>query len=176
MVISISGLSGSGKSTLTKYLSQNLNWPSIYVGKYFRDLAKIKCLTIYEISSLALQDSNIDNKITKEVLAEINKYKNCIRDALGAGFIAKEHEKICVFLYCPLSIRTKRISERTGKDYSYIKKRISKLDDETISRFKKAYNYNLLDLNNYDIIINTRKIKVNQILPLIKELIGGYHE
>lgn len=170
MMVSISGLSGSGKSTLAKKLSGLLNWPHVSAGKYFRDIARDKC-TIYELSSMALEDSEIDKEITQKVLREIEKFENCIFDAHGAALIAKGHKQFCIFLHCPLLLRAKRISSLTCGNYSQIKESIEKLDKETVQRFKKIYGQNILDLDHYDLIVNTDRLDIDGIVSPINEFI-----
>lgn len=171
MIVSISGLSGSGKSTLAKQLAIRLNWPYVSAGRYFRDIAKNKNVSVYEISTLAIDNFELDREITVKVQEEIKVTKNCILDAHGAALIAKKFQQVCIFLYCPLSIRANRVSCQTKQNYSLIYECIEKLDKETIQRFERVYNQNILNLDHYDLILNTDRLHIEQIVTLVSEFI-----
>lgn len=171
MIISINGLSGTGKSAVARHLSTSFGWQYLSAGDILREFSKNRNSNIYEISTTALNDTSIDKFVTQRIIESLDKYNNCILDAHGAALFCLKQSQFSILLYCSLDTRVKRVSERDGKDFLETKINLLTLDEEVKLRFKNVYSKDLLNINHYNVAINTEKIDLNSTKRYLYELI-----
>jgi cytidylate kinase len=177
MIITISGLPGSGKSTLAKYLAEKLGFEYYGIGRFRRDLAKKKGITLEELNKQALTDDS-SNVEADEMLKELADKDKLVVDAwLGYHFLP---HSIKLFVDADLDVRANRVflAKREEEEYATQEKVKEKLQERirlSQEHYKKLYNLdNIFDHSNFDIVLNTSKLTVTQTaleaLSLIKRL------
>lgn len=178
MIISIAGMPGSGKSTLAKMLAEKLSWPRYCMGELWRERAKTKGLTSVELAKLGETDSSFDKSID-EYQKQLGETQDnfIIEGRTSWHFIPRSFK---IFL---------DIDEKVGANYIYQdlvsgrgqdrnedknldsveavleSNRVRvKSDDE---RYKKYFGINVFDKSNYDLVIDTTKLKMPEVFNLV---------
>ena len=170
MIITISGLHGTGKSTVGKLISQNLNLKYYSTGQAFRDLAREHQMTLREFTHYAETHPDIDLNLDKKII-EIAKKGDILIDSQLSGHILKEIADFKIHLTCPIEIRVKRMAERDGSTFDSKYKETTLREKSELQRFKRLYDIDLNDSKTleaiHDLIINTEKMSINEVVKLI---------
>lgn len=176
MIITISGKPGSGKSTVAKIIAKKLKLKHYSMGDLQRKFAKEKGLTIEELGKLEAKDSKIDKEIDAYQTELSKKEDNFIIDGrLSFHFIPNS---IKIFLECSAKEGARRIygdtktnkrdsSERKTESLEETKKIMLKREKDNQKRFIKYYNVDFLDLKNYDLVVDTTKRDIEQVVEKI---------
>ncbi|MCK4429413.1 MAG: cytidylate kinase family protein [Candidatus Aenigmarchaeota archaeon] len=167
MIITLSGQVGAGKSSVGKELAKKLNYKYLVTGEIFKKMAKEKNMDLNEFLKYA--DANQDI-IDKEV---DNKQKqagaNTILDSRMGFYFANPELKIWV--KAGMDIRIKRIMKRDGPAEKESERHIVEREEEEKERYMRMYSVNIFDMENYDLIIDTGKLNVEQIVNTIHSLV-----
>ncbi len=181
MIIIISGNAGSGKSTISKKLAKKLGFDYISTGEMQRNLAKKLNLSIYELGKLEAKDKSYDLKIDNELVSYVknNNGKNIVIDSWVASHFIKDAVKI--FLTADLETRAKRIlsHSRETERLSTIedaKKEITKREETNQRRWLSYYGFDYMDKKNYDYIIDTTELSIEEVISRIEKIIKTIKE
>ena len=177
MIITLTGYPGAGKSTIAKLLSEKLNVPWYSIGDLRGKMASERGMTIDELNKLgeneAFTDHDVDNYQT-----ELGKRGEdlVIDGRLSWHFIPSS---LKVFLDVDPDEGAKRIfgasaeghreDELPFKDADEVKKRVAKRMESDQHRYQKYYNIDYLNLDNYDLVIDTTSLTPEQIVEQIIE-------
>lgn len=170
MQITISGIPGSGKSTIGKLLAKELNYEFYSLGKIRRDLALKRNLSILEYNKLK---EDTDSEIDKYQI-ELGKQKdNIIVDGrLSFHFLPNS---IKLFFKVDLEVGAKRILQEQRQTEKSSKKELiqsikSRIENDK-NRYKKIYNIDAFNSKNFDYIIDTTNLTINQVKNSVLEKI-----
>ncbi len=176
MIITIAGLPGSGKSTAAKELAKQLGWDHHSIGDFMREIAQDRGVSLLEISKEAEKGREIDELLDQKS-AELGKTEdNFVMDSrLGWHFIPHSFK---VFLKVDEEEAAKRIfsdkrsheGENTTKEQTLENIKQRKKSEE--ERYMKYYNVNPDDESNYDIIIDTTELNIEDTVIEIKKAAG----
>ena len=178
MIISLSGMPGSGKSSVAKVLEKRLGMKRYYMGALRRKMALDCGIDIHELNRRGESDPESDREVD-EFQAELGKNEDdfIIEGRTSFHFIPKS---IKIFLDCDLSVGAKRIfEEKRGSDESYssikeaeegLKKRI----ESDKKRYKKYYGIDCYERKNYDLVIDTTTISIEQAADRIIDYIKDH--
>lgn len=184
MIILISGMPGSGKSTVKEILAKKLDYKPYSTGDIQRELAEEKGMTITKWGEEEKKDPKYDLLVddrTKEVL---DKKDKIVMDSwIAAHFITEKNRKkiISIFLDCEEMERARRRlpQKRSTEAFDNIEDIISDMRQrvrDNRERWLKFYNYDFLDMSNYDIVIDTTKLTPSQvadnIIGYMKDIYG----
>ena len=181
MIITISGTAGSGKSTVAKAVAKEFGLKHYSAGDFMRELAVKRNISLMEIGRLAEKDVSIDREID-ECTKKLAKEDNFVIDSrLAFHFIPKA---IRIFLKVAPGIAAKRIwrdikaKKRAVEQFSSEKEVLSgilKRQDSEVKRYRKYYRLDYLDEKNYDFVLDTSKLNVQEsieeVLKFIREKI-----
>jgi cytidylate kinase len=182
MIISISGKAGSGKSTLAEKLAKKLGFKRYYMGALRREMAAKRGMTLQEYNKLGETDPKTDIQID-EYLTKLGKEKDnfVIESRTAFHFIPNS---IKVFLDVSEDEGARRVfkdlkSERGEsrnedkpiKTIAEMKESLRKRRKSDDKRYKKYYRLDIYDMKNYDFVIDTTKIKPEQVAKKIIELV-----
>jgi cytidylate kinase len=170
VVITISGLPGSGTTTVSKKMAKRLKLRYVDAGKIFRKLADDYNMELADFGSYATDHPEIDNELDQKQL-EIAKEGQVIIEGRLAGWFLNERDipAFKVWLEAPLETRVKRVVKREKKPSEIIEKEILEREKSEKERYKKIYNFNLLDLSLYNLVINTTDYTPDEICDVIIE-------
>lgn len=180
MIITISGPPGSGKDAAAKRLSERLNLPITSMGNLRRDAAKEKGMTIEEFNQWSLEnpeegDHYFDN-FQKKYGQEKDNFIMVSR--LGWHFIP--HSKKIYIDVAP-EIGAERIFNQKKKENQRNEHLVETIEEQIrlnqerikndIERYKILYNINPYKKKNYDIIIDSTEITMEETFAKILELL-----
>lgn len=175
MIITITGKPCSGKSTIAKLLAEQYDFKRIGVGEMFKEEAKRLGVSSEEFNKMCLSDPSFDYKLDQQsaILGEKLEGQKYIFDSrLAWHFVPKSFK---VFVDIDEEEMVKRLvnSDRQGKEkYSTIteaKITLKNRQNLEIERYKKIYNIDLSDLNNFDFVIDSTNKTPQQLTDEIWE-------
>lgn len=161
--IAVSGKSGCGNTTVSTLLSQALG--VTLINYTFRQLAAEKGMTLAQVIESAKTDDSYDMYVDSHQV-ELAKKEPCVLGSRLAIWMLKEAD-LKVYLYASDEVRANRVFTREGGDLKQIKEFTAMRDSEDSRRYKKLYN---IDNNAYsfaDVIIDTSKYTLEQIVRQI---------
>lgn len=182
-IITIAGKLGSGKSSTAKRVAEILGYEHKSTGDFMREIADNRGISLGDLSILAENDTSIDKELDDHNL-EIGKMENIVLDSrLGFHFIP---DSFRVFLELDEDTSAERIlkdkinnpnrhTEATGNfdTIENIKEKINLRLKSERKRYKDLYQIeDHTDPNNFDLVINTEKIPLEEVC---KEIIEKYN-
>ena len=176
MIITLSGVAGSGKSTVAKLVAQKLGLKHFSMGDLQRQYAIKKGLTIEELGKLEATDPTIDQEVDATQTELAKKEDNFVIDSwLGFHFIPQSFK---VFLDCEDEVAAGRIyGDTVSNKRNNSEKRAESLEEAIkIRRFRQEtnrdrwyrfYQADFLDKNNYNLVVDTSHINIDQVVEKI---------
>ena len=174
MIITISGTPGSGKSTVAKLIAKKLNYKHYSMGDLQRSIAEKRGMHLMELSKLEEADSSIDKEVDQTQANIGKKEDNFIIDGrISYHFIP---HSVKVFLDVDLKEAAERIykakrEEESFKDIKDAEKHIKRRIKSEKRRYKNYYNIDCYDKSNYDILLDTTNMSIEEVVDtLLKKL------
>jgi cytidylate kinase len=170
MKITITGTAGSGKSIIAKTLAKKLGYKHLSMGDFQRELAKEHNMTILEWGKHEATDKKYDLMVDKKQVKFGQENNHFVIDSwLGAKFIPDSFK---IFLDADIDIRVKRrlIQKRNEENFSeYEETKRSILERQNVNRERwiKYYQFDYEDKDNYDLIIDTTNLSIEEIIDMI---------
>lgn len=169
--IAITGDLGSGKSSVCKILAQKLGFDIISVGSIQRQLAAEHNMSITEFNHYMETHPEIDVACDARVSEWGNSKEGLIFDSRLAWHFVPHAFK--VYLQVDIPIAAQRIygdKERKNEeqsDIAAVRSRILERRESEILRFKTQYQVDLESPENYDLVINTGHLTIEETANLI---------
>jgi cytidylate kinase len=172
MVITINGTPGSGKSTVAKKLAKKLNWPKFYGGGIRRIQAKSMGLTLTEYNKLGETDTSTDFEVDNYLKQIAKKHRNCVIESRTAWYLIPNSIKIYVDVdekigaarvFNELKKHNKRNEDKELNSLQAVLKSHQQRKLSDYKRYKKYYNFDLYNKNNYDFILDTTNLNKKQV-------------
>ncbi|MGL4982246.1 MAG: (d)CMP kinase [Treponemataceae bacterium] len=164
MRIAISGKSGCGNTSVTKKLSEVLSISMINFT--FRNLTSQYNMTLEQIIEDARHNDIYDRTVDKHQVELAKKEDYCVLGSRLAIWMLDDAD-IKIYLDASPQVRTQRIFEREGGDFQLIYDFTLLRDSEDTQRYKKLYNIDNTNYDFVDMIIDTAKFSVDEIVSLI---------
>lgn len=174
-IITITGTLGSGKSSTADLVAQKLGFKRFSSGDFMRKIALEMGVSLNELSIKAQTDKTIDEKIDKEVRKAGEMDKVVIDSRLAFHWIPTSFK---VYLDLPPEIAKERIlhnlkenklrqqSEDSSTSQEIYEKIISRLESEK-KRYRELYGIDHTDKSNYDLVIDTNKNNLEEVVEII---------
>lgn len=183
--ITISGDLGSGKSTVTKELIKKFGFEKFSTGEYQRKMADRMGMSTLALNQYAETHPEIDEEIDGRLTEEGRKDGNIIFDSRMAWHFVEKSFK--VYMKCDISIAASRVcldAERGNVEVYSCKDQAEKyIMDRRASelrRYLEKYGVNIMDLNNYDMIVDSStesaKVIANRIYSKMLKWYGEKEE
>jgi len=176
--ITITGALHSGKSSVAKAISQALDYTYFSVGELQRKLAEEKGISITEYNKYML-DNNLDHEVDNKTMEIGRDKENFIFDARLAWYFIPDSFKIYLIVELDVAVERSMKNER-GKSEKYASKEeamtsIIERRRLEVSRFKDIYGIDIDKESNYDLVIDTSHISmeeaIGEALDAIKRVI-----
>jgi len=177
--ITITGALYSGKSTVAKAISEALDYTYFSVGVLQRKLAVEKEMSITEYNKYML-DNNLDHEVDNKTMEIGRNKENFIFDARLAWYFIPDSFRI--YLKVDLDVAVERsMKDERGKSEKYASKQdarenIIERRRLEVSRFKDIYNINIDKDSNYDLVIDTSYISMEEVIKSAIEKVKGVIE
>ncbi|MBZ9689184.1 cytidylate kinase family protein [Clostridium estertheticum] len=167
MKITITGALHSGKSSIAKAISEALDYTYFSVGELQRKLAVEKGMSITEYNKYML-DNNLDQEVDNKTMEIGRDKENFIFDARLAWYFIPDSFKIYLKVDIDVAVERAMKNER-GKSEKYASKEEAKASiierrRLEVSRFKNIYNIDLNKDSNYDLVIDTSHISMEEVI------------
>jgi CMP/dCMP kinase len=181
MIISFNGDHGSGKSTIAKMIAKKINYPRYYMGQIFRDLAEKEGLTLAEFQALCEKDFSADKKVDDYLVELAKKEDDFIVESRTAWHFIPHSLKI--YLKVSEEEGAKRILNEIEKNDARSKedKNLNSINNIIISernrkenndrRFQKYYGIKIHNEDNYDFILDTTNLSIEEVFKKTMEFI-----
>jgi CMP/dCMP kinase len=171
--VTIAGDIGSGKSTIAKRLAERAGVEPLSTGGIQRQLAQARGLSVLELNKLAEEDPSIDKEIDGYLMA-LPPGHLVVESRMAWHFVP---DTLKVYLYISDRAAARRIlgAQRSDEDYRSISdptRPILARRESEIIRFKKYYGVDIDNLLNYDVVIDTTFVPVEDVV----ERITGFTE
>lgn len=173
MIITISGLPGSGKTTVARMVAERLGFKHYSGGKMRGEIAMKRGLTIDQLNEIGKKEAWTDTKVDRIIEDLGKKEDNLVIDGWPAFHFIPHSIKI--FLYVDPKVGAERIfkkqrpDEERKKNVDEILEMIKKRIKDSNDRYKKYYGIDFLDGKNYDHVIDTTNLEINQVVEKILE-------
>lgn len=171
-IISITGALGSGKSTVAKNICAKNGFSYFSTGTIQRKIAEERGIDTLQLNQLCGSDKSVDDLIDGRLRQmNVDGTTDIVLDSRLAWFFVGKSFK--VYLTALPSVAAdrvfhddKRVGEPTGDQLEVMKNLLERQRVEN-ERFKRFYNADCFDLNNFDIIVDSSKSTVDEIADLI---------
>ncbi len=176
-IITICGGLGSGKSSTAKKVAEVLGYKHFSSGDFFRQLAIELGLSVNELNIKAEKDPEIDIKVD-EKLRNMRNIEKIVIDSRTAYHWIPESFK--VYLDLPPEIAKDRVvnslkenalrnqSEHLSSPDEAYQKMQERFESEQ-KRYWELYKINNKDLSQFDLVVDTNKNNLEQVVQIILE-------
>ena len=165
-VITVGGLHGTGKSSLADAIAQKFNLRRMSAGVIFRQLAEERNLTLEEFSRVAEGNEDIDRLIDDKLREEAAK-GNAVIDGQLAAWMAGDNADLKILLIASVENRIRRISERDSTEFEFARRETITREGSEKARYFEYYGVDVSDHSIYDLIINTDKYDLEDVITIV---------
>ena len=179
MIITVSGTMGSGKSTLAKKLAKKLNFDYFYMGQIFRDLAKKRNMNLRKYLELGETDPRVDKEVDDYQKKLSQTCDNFVIDGRVSFYVIPNSIKL--YIYSSIEVGAKRIfndlknnplrNEGNLKNVKEVEKEIKKRLKTDKKRYKKYYNIDVFNPDNFDLAIDTSNLSREEVFNIAYDYI-----
>lgn len=179
-IITIAGKPGSGKSTTSKGVAAKLQYRHFSSGDLFRSIAAERGLDVKSANQQAEKESSIDDQVDQRLQDMGKNESDIVIDSRTAWHWMPNSFK--VYLDLDLHVAAKRIilasdERQTANEYipedheEYVEELQQRLDSEA-RRYESLYGINPYDTNNYDLVVDTAKYSIDEV---IDQIVSAYN-
>ena len=176
-IITINGFPGSGKSSTADLVAKELGYQRFSSGDFMRQIALDRGISLNELSTKAESDKSVDVSIDDAVKAAGEKEKMVIDSRLAFHWIPNSFK---VYLDLPPEIAKERIASnlKTNKfrqasegnmNVDEIYEKILHRRESEKKRYKELYGVDHTDKSNFDLVVDTDKNNLEQVVKIIRE-------
>ena len=174
-VVTVGGLHGTGKSSVADAIAKKFDLRRMSAGVVFRQLAEERNLTLEEFSRVAEGNEEIDRLIDDKLREEAEK-GTAVIDGQLAAWMAGDNADLKILLTASTENRIRRISERDGTDFEYARRETITREGSEKARYLEYYGVDVSDHSIYDLIINTDKYDLEEVIAIVFTAIKEFFE
>ncbi len=169
------GLHGTGKSSVADAIAKKFDLKRMSAGIIFRQMAKERNLTLEEFSRVAAGNEDIDRHIDDKLREEAEK-GNAVIDGQLAAWMAGENADLKILLTASVETRIRRISERDETEFAYARRETITREGSEKARYLEYYGIDVSDHSIYDLIINTDKYDLEEVISIVFTAIEEFYD
>ena len=168
--ISVTGDLGSGKSTVCKILAEKMKAEIVSIGTINRKMAMEMNMDAVEFNKFIVGKPEYDKIFDDYQKAYENKEGNFIVDSrLGFHFVPSTYS---FYLKVDINEAARRIMSacRSSECYSSIEEAVTKINERRQAekiRYMQCYGVDILDMSNYDCVIDTTSMTPAEVADLM---------
>ena len=188
MIITINGDHGSGKNTISRKVAESLGYEHYVAGDIFRQIAKDKNMTLVELTELMTKDDSIDREVDSRAAKIGEEGNDFIIVGRTAWYFIPHSVKI--LLKVSEEEGARRILEHLKGDSSAERENedegLESVDKVVKSnrkrkkidsgRYQEYYNVDIWDEKNYDFILNTTKLSIEEVAEKVLEFVKNFNK
>jgi CMP/dCMP kinase len=180
MIISISGAEGAGKSTIAKMLAAKFGWPRYYIGGIRREKAKERGLSLEEYNKLGETDPSTDLEVDEYQQKLGETRDNFIMEGRTSWHFIPHSFKIYLDvsfeegarrIWGDLQNGAKRNEGKKLESYEDVLASIKARRQSDSGRYAKYFNIDAYDKSNYDFILDTTNLNIEQVFAEILKVL-----
>ena len=174
MIITISGTLGSGEKSVAMMLARKLKMSHHSGGKFIRNIAERKDIPLEDFTKMAEKDTSIDVELDHKIAEDGITKDNFILDAkLGFHFIPKS---VIIFLDANFDERVRRkfmrdIRNELNVTQESVANKLRRIHESDKKRFLEKYNVDFTDPKNYNLIIDTTYLSLQEVADKIEKFL-----
>lgn len=174
-IITICGGLGSGKSSTARMVAEKLGFEFFSSGDFFRQAGVELGISVNELNKRAETDTKIDEMVDEKLRGMRSSDKVVIDSRTAYHWIP---ESFKVYLDLPVEIAKERVmnsleenalrkqSEQSNTIEEVYEKMIERFDSEQ-KRYWDLYKINNKDMSQYDLIVDTNKNNLVEVVDII---------
>ncbi len=173
MKITISGMPGAGKTTVSKILANKLQFKLENIGNLRRKAAEERNMSLKEFNDWSKSNPEKGDKYFDDYQKKYGKENDnfVMESRLGAYFIP---DSVKIYLDIDTYIAAERIwkNKRKLEDCDNVEELKKSLEERIANdkeRYWSIYSFDPYNKNNYDIIVDTNELSVNQVVERIEQ-------
>ncbi|TAG46544.1 MAG: hypothetical protein EAZ30_12490 [Betaproteobacteria bacterium] len=165
--IALSGQVGSGKSAVGTQLATALGYSYLSTGAIQRAIASRRGVTTLELNQIALTDPTIDKEIDDYLKIDVNAMQRIVIDSRMAFHFVTNAIKVTLTIDPEVAVARVMGANRAEETYATIdiaRHAIAERNRLERERYFKLYGVNTHDLANYDIVVNTSALSIDEVV------------
>jgi cytidylate kinase len=184
-VVTISREPGSGGNILAKQLSEQLDYDLFYQD-FIHSMAEsahvsVRLLETLDEKGVSVLEEWISSLVDKrhlwpdrylqhlmKILGTIGKHGRAVIVGRGANFLLPPEKRLSVRVIAPLETRVKNVSREYNVTVGGAKTRVLKTESDRKAFIKKYFNDDIRDPLNYDLILNTGSLSIDDAANAVK--------
>lgn len=188
-VITISREPGSGGNMLGERLSQQLQFDLFY-QEFIHKMAEsahvsVRLLETLDEKGASVLEEWISSLVDKrhlwpdrylqhlmKIIGTIGKHGRAVIVGRGANFVLPPEKRISLRVISPLETRIRNVSQAFGAAAAEARSRILKTESDRKAFIKKYFNEDIQNPLNYDVIINTEDLSVDDAVNAVIGTLG----
>lgn len=177
MKVTITGDLYSGKTSLAKKLCAHYNLNFYTVGLLLRKNAENLGMSITEYNEY-MNSHNIDDIVDKHTEEVGLKEENFIYDARLAWHFIKDSIKIYLKVHPEEAARRALMDSREAEKYASLEEAKDTIIKRTLverERFNRLYGVDIHSVQNYDLILDTTVLNIEEVFTKTTEFINNYN-
>lgn len=106
--------------------------------------------------------------VQRKIIMSLADKEDCVIVGRCANHILKD-KTLSVFIYAPFEDRVKNVISRTGREEKSVRKLVKRMDKERRAYYEYFTDQRWLDLNQYNLCIDSSRFSREQIVHMLKE-------
>jgi cytidylate kinase len=112
-------------------------------------------------------------QVIRQVIWEVARGNDAVIVGRGSTFILEKHPEVLhVLMVAPLDVRVERVMAADGLDHEQAMQRVKEADDNRARYIRHFYRTNWLDVNHYDLVLNTAHFSPLKAASLISQAVA----
>ncbi len=156
-LVAVAGSPGTGTTTLCKLLAASLEWPHVYAGAIFRELARERNMTLAEFGQYAEAHPEVDRELDRRMIEVAGAGRVVLEGRMAAWQVREAAANaLTVVLVAPLEVRAARVSSREARpDLDRVVSEIREREASELKRYVSFYGFDPTDASAYALVIET---------------------
>ena len=165
--IIIAGMLGAGCTHVAEILSRKLGISYINSEKILREIVVEKGISYAQFAQLVSSgEVDIEKLVRSELLDYVNE-RNIIIEGRSGLIVLDREADIKVFLWAPEDYRASLVAKRRKISLDEALEQVQISDEERRNLVRRLHKRDWLDLNLYDLVINTGKWSYEEVAEII---------
>ena len=107
-----------------------------------------------------------------KVIGTIGKHGRAVVVGRGANFVLPPEKRFAVRIVAPQPWRIKNVAREFGISREEAKRRVMRTESDRRAFIRKYFNADIEDATNYDLVINTATLRVDDAVNVISSALG----